>query len=412
MLEAGKILILGAGEGQVPLILRAKDAGWQTYVVSPQGHYPGFDFADKCCYLDISDLEGVLQLARKIGINAIASDQTDISMPTVMSVAKGLGLPCIECECVDNFQYKSLMRDICHRKGIATIAHLVTDDINAAREFYLSIPNGKAIVKPVDSQGSRGIHKVCAVNDIPEAFSAALKYSRCGRIIIEQFIDGHEIEIDTVMKNGNVKCTLIGDVYNFNLDNTFSAYERIYPARLESAFENKVLNYNETVLRSLGLWTGWTHGEYIVTEDKAVFLLEVGVRGGGNYIGSDILKTMIGVGTDEMAFLTAIGDDSFYDRVKPQKGNCAYKCFYLPEGEVKSIEIDKELLTSSNVLRHNLDSLYIGKSISKATDKTSRYTVVVKAETPKKLRILLDDIENRIQVSVMTASGLKGAIWR
>ena len=407
-----KILILGAGEGQVPLILRAKEAGWQTYVVSPQGHYPGFNLADHCCYCDISDSKGVLELAQKIGINAIASDQTDISMPTVVSVAKELGLPCIDCECVDNFQFKSSMRDICRRERIATIAHCVTDDVNEAREFFSSMPNGKAIVKPVDSQGSRGIHRIDSISDIPEAFSTALRYSRSGRIIIEQFIDGHEIEIDTVVKNGDVKCALIGDVYNFDLKDVFSAYERIYPARLDSAFENKVRDYNEAVIKALGLRTGWTHGEYIVTEDKDVYLLEVGVRGGGNYIGSDILRTMIGVGTDEMAFMTAIGDDSFYDRVTLNNNHCAYKCFYLPEGEVKSIDIDMGVLAGPSVLRHNLDSLYIGKMISKATDKTSRYTVVVKAPTSDDLRIILDDLENRIRVSVKTSSGLKGAIWR
>ena len=41
-------MILGAGEGQVPLIKLAKDAGWYTIVVSPKGNYPGFTVADEC----------------------------------------------------------------------------------------------------------------------------------------------------------------------------------------------------------------------------------------------------------------------------------------------------------------------------------------------------------------------------
>lgn len=407
-----KILILGAGEGQIPLIVRANDAGWHTVVVSPRGHYPGFDLADSCRYLDISDSEGVLGLAREMGVKAIASDQTDISMPTVVNVAKKMGLPCIECENVYHFQYKSLMREICRRKGIATIAHCVTDGLDEAGLFYSTIPDGKAIIKPVDSQGSRGIHKVCSMNEIPDAFNSALKYSRSGKVIIEQFIDGHEIEVDTAMKDGEVKCTLIGDVNNFTLVDTFSAYERIYPARLDAALESKIRDYNESVLKALGLVTGWTHGEYIVTEKEEVYLLEVGVRGGGNFIGSDILHTMVGVGTDEMAFLTAIGDDSFYDRIKTQEGCCAYKCFYLPEGEVKTVDIDGDLLDEPYVIRHNLDGLYIGKHINKATDKTSRFTLVVKASTPEELRVILDGIENRIHVGVMTSTGMKGAIWR
>ena len=412
MSESKKILILGAGEGQVPLILRAKEAGWYTVVVSPQGHYPGFELADRCCYLDISDAEAILGLAREMQVKAIATDQTDISMPTVVTVAKELGLPCIDCENIYHFQFKSLMREICYRQGIATIVYCVTDKLEEAQAFFLSIPNGKAIVKPVDSQGSRGIHKVCSSDGIPDAFASALKYSRSGRVIIEQFIDGHEIEVDTAMKDGKTVCTLIGDVYNFGFEDTFSAYERIYPARMEPELEKTVRAYNESVLKALGLTTGWTHGEYIVTEEGDVYLLEVGLRGGGNFIGSDILRDRIGVGTDEMAFLTATGDDSFYERMGPGEGHCAYKCFYLPEGEVKTVDIDEGLLNRPFVLRHNLDGRCVGRQISKATDKTSRYTVVVKAETTDELRSILDDIENRIHVGVLTASGMQGAIWK
>ena len=74
--------------------------------------------------------------------------------------------------------------------------------------------------------------------------------------------------------------------------------------------------------------------------------------------------------------------------------------------------IDGDLLTQQFVIRHNLDSLFIGKHINKATDKTTRYTLVVKASSSDDLRAILDGIESRIHVSVMTSEGLKGAIWR
>ena len=64
------------------------------------------------------------------------------------------------------------------------------------------------------------------------------------------------------------------------------------------------------------------------------------------------------------------------------------------------------------MLRHNLDGLCVGKQIGKATDKTSRFTVVVRAETEDELRRILNDIENRIHVGVLTSTGMQGAIWR
>ena len=43
-----KIMILGAGIYQVPLILKAKEMGLYTLVVSYPGPYPGFALADEC----------------------------------------------------------------------------------------------------------------------------------------------------------------------------------------------------------------------------------------------------------------------------------------------------------------------------------------------------------------------------
>ena len=404
-----KILILGAGEGQVPLIKRAKEAGWKTIVVSPKGDYPGFLLADTIRYLDITDKEKALELAIEESVDAVASDQTDMSMPTILFVAEAMGLPHIQCEDINRFHLKSTMRQVCSENGIPTIPFCITDSIEKAQLFYLTLPDGRAIVKPVDSQGSRGIRKVVSLDEMPEAFSQALGFSKTGKAIIELFVDGQEIEVDSVMKDGTVICTLIGDVYNFK--DGFSAYERVYPTQLPRSLQQKIEENNERVLKVLGLTTGWTHGEYIVSNDQ-IFLLEVGARGGGNFIGSHIVKTMIGVGTDEMAFDTACGDDSFYEKVRLRDVYCAYKCFYLPKGVVQSVCIDQDLLRQPFVRIHNLDELKPGVFAHGPLDKTTRYTVVVEADTREQLRNRMLKIEDSIRIDVLTEDGLQGVIWR
>lgn len=408
-----KILILGAGEGQVPLIQRAKNAGCYALVVSPNGKYPGFAWADECVYADISDAEKILEIAKEKQIHAIATDQTDVSISSVQYVAQTLNLPCIQCENIDHFRYKSLMREICLQSGIPTIQYCTTSDLSEAIDFFSTKVNDAAILKPVDSQGSRGVTVVQSVEELKSAFALAQKYSKSNRIIIEQFIDGQEIEIDTVVKDGQIIAALVGDVHNFTSENAFSAYERIYPSLLYSGAElERIQATNEATIKALGLITGWTHGEYIVSKTGEIYLLEVGARGGGNYIGSDIVKTMLGVGTDEMAFETAIGDESFYDKVFLRDKYCAYKCFYLPEGNVESVDINWQYFNQSFVLRHNLADLQIGLKTAKNTDKTSRYTIVIEAESKDKLRLLLDEIPNHINIKVSNEQGLQFAIWK
>ena len=59
-----KIMILGAGIYQVPLIKTAKRMGLYTIVVSIPGNYPGFALADKVYYENTVDDEKILEIAR------------------------------------------------------------------------------------------------------------------------------------------------------------------------------------------------------------------------------------------------------------------------------------------------------------------------------------------------------------
>ena len=55
-----KIMILGAGIYQVPLIRAAKEMGFFVIVVSIKGDYPGFALADKIYYINTTDREACL----------------------------------------------------------------------------------------------------------------------------------------------------------------------------------------------------------------------------------------------------------------------------------------------------------------------------------------------------------------
>ena len=68
-----KIMILGAGIYQVPLIKKARAMGLETIVVSVPGPYPGFAFADKTYSLDTRDVSGILAAAKEEKIDGIVA---------------------------------------------------------------------------------------------------------------------------------------------------------------------------------------------------------------------------------------------------------------------------------------------------------------------------------------------------
>lgn len=407
-----KILILGAGIGQLPLIKRAKCDGYYVIVVSPQGDYPGFLLADKCVYLDLSDIDAILKLSIEENIDAIATDQTDLSISTVDFIIKKLNLPGIQCKDIDNFRDKSKMRDVCKKAGIPTIPFQIVTSYEDAIPFFEE-NNCDVIVKPINSQGSRGVNRATNLSELRYAFDEALKYSLLSvYIIIEKFINGNEIEVDTIVNNGVCSSTLIGDVYKFSSENAFSSYERIYPTRLSAKLKEKIILINTLTLKHLGIIKGWVHGEYIIDDKDEVYLLEVGARGGGNFVGSHIIAEMLGVSTDEMALRTAVGDESFYNEISLRNTCCACKSFFLPKGEIVSVKIDRKFLDEEYVIGHNLEYIDNIKYTKENTDKTSRFTIVVKSSNQLDLKNILDEIPNHIDIKVKTNKGIENIIWK
>ena len=87
-----KILILGAGVYQVPLIKTAKRLGLYTIVCSIPGNYPGFKEADKVVYENTVDYEAILKVAKEENISGIVTAGTDVAVITIGKVCDELGL--------------------------------------------------------------------------------------------------------------------------------------------------------------------------------------------------------------------------------------------------------------------------------------------------------------------------------
>lgn len=80
-------MILGAAASQVPLISAAKRLGYETIVTSIPGDYPGFTYADVCCYADISKPEEVLAKAKELNIDGITTCGMDTGIRAIGRVA-------------------------------------------------------------------------------------------------------------------------------------------------------------------------------------------------------------------------------------------------------------------------------------------------------------------------------------
>lgn len=87
-----KLMILGAGISQVPLIKTAKEMGLYVVLLSRQGNYPGFSLADKVYYEDTTDVDKIVEIAQIEQIDGICTTGTDVAVKSIGKVVDVLGL--------------------------------------------------------------------------------------------------------------------------------------------------------------------------------------------------------------------------------------------------------------------------------------------------------------------------------
>ena len=127
------ILTLGAGIYQVPLIRKAQRRGLRAVVASIPGNYPGFAEADKVYYIDTTDKEAILRIAREERVCAVTTTGTDVAVSSIGYVCDRLGLPGIGEDAARLLTDKALMKQAFSRGGVTTAPFRIVRTLDEAR---------------------------------------------------------------------------------------------------------------------------------------------------------------------------------------------------------------------------------------------------------------------------------------
>ena len=404
-------MVLGGSDVQVPLISQVKARGYKTVVVSPSASEPGKRYADIGIEANVKDKDFILEKARELRIDGIITDQTDIAVRTVAYVAENMGLSGIGSETARLFTDKFLMREKCRECGIRTLKYKKVKSVSEAVEFFRKL-SAPMIMKPIDSQGSRGVVLIESEKDILENFEGSKEYSTAEEVLLEEFVTGREFVVEGVALNYEFENLIIGDTYYFDIANVFSAKQRVFPTNADALLKKKVLDINKKIITSFGLRQGITHSEFIMNGDD-VILIETAARGGGVFISSDLISLSTGMCTEDFLINIALGEQKQFPEICADKCACCYLAFYLPVGTVVSADGIKAVQELDYTHRNNLDNINWGMQTKVYTDKTSRYFITVSANDRGELDNRIETIKGILdRIKVTTASGeTRGPIW-
>lgn len=405
-----KLMILGAGTYQVPLIKQAKEMGLYVIAVSP-GNYPGMPLADKVIDCDIMDEEGVLKAAEAEGIDGIISDETDMSVLSMAYTVDKLGLSGNSYDAVLPFIDKYMMRERCRELGVDTIDYRLAGSADEAAEHFRDM-RGSAIIKPVDSCASKGVTMIDSEDKIESAYDEARSYSKNGKVMIEDYIDGEEFEVDSIVVDGKSKLLMTANQELFDIPNVFSSPTKLYPAEADPEIMDRILEMDRKIMDGSGLAFALTNNEYIVGKDGVPHLLEAACRGGGLHISTIITELVTGLNTSEFLIRSALGEKTGFPEFTPNGSSAGYAAFYLPKGEVIEASGIDEVEALPFVHASTLGGIKAGMMTGDPRDKRMRYSMILSAESREELEKRVQEIKDKLNITVRTDAGEeKGIIW-
>lgn len=390
-----KIMILGAGVYQVPLILKAKKMGLRTIVVSIPGNYPGFDLADQIYYEDTTDYEKVLEIAKSENIDGIVTAGTDVAVITVGKVCDELGLCGLSFEAAQIAANKLLMKEQYEKYGVRTARFrkiLFRDDQIEDKLEELRAP---LIFKAVDSSGSRGIIRVDSPEQFQETISKVKGYTKKDYFIVEEFLEGEEFGAQAFVLDGKVKFILPHGDYVFQGETGVPVGHWV-PFELNDDIIEDAKHQLQLAAEAMKLDNCAMNVDFILVDGKT-YVLEIGGRSGATCL-SEMVSTYYQFDYYEKMLEAALGENPDFS------SECAVPCAAMllysdTDGIIISqidrnpkdddiIEIQFDYDVGDSVSRFQLGPHRIGHVIVKASSV---------AQAVKKLEQIIKNIEINVK---------------
>ena len=292
-----RILIIGAGFLQNFVIQKAKNLGYETYVLDGDPNAVGFKNADHYEAVNIVDERACLEYARKNQVDGVLTAATDYGVLTAAYIAQEMHLPGLNYETAKLVKNKYLVRKRLLECHVDDTEQAYEIDANTDLESICEKLTFPVMVKPCDGSGSRGASRVDSSMQFEEACQVAMNSSATYRAEVESVIFGQEYGAESFVENGKIHVHAIMRKW-MSEPPYYAELGHAIPSGLPTDIESRVKCCVENAVKALGINFGSVNMDMLITAEGKVHIIDVGARMGGNLIGSHIIP--YGTGIDYM----------------------------------------------------------------------------------------------------------------
>lgn len=395
-LKRKRILVVGAGEWQIPMIKKAKELGLEVVATDRNPHAPGLNIADIGEMIDTIDIKKNLNLAKRLKIHGVVTMATDYAVPTVAYIAEALSLV--------GMSYNTAV--ICSNK-ISTRRELIQSKIPAPKHLFLNLRSDNlndvklkfpVVIKPSDSCGSKGVKWVNDRDEFKKAVSNIGHYTKKEEIIVEEYLVGSEVSVEGLVYQNNIDIVAITDKKVSSLP-FFVEIGHTIPTVHGKKIQDQIKSMVRDVVNGLKIDNSAFHIESKITPHGPK-LIEVGARLGGGTIASHLVPLAVGVDLVGEVIKMAIGG---HPKTRSVFNKAACVRFFMPKpGRVASIPEYSNFLKNKDVVDIVLH-LRKGDVIKKMESSNDRVGYIItkgkiKKDTIKLAESLRERIDNNIEI--------------
>ena len=301
------VLFVGAGRHQRRAILRAKELGLRVAAVDRNAEALGLREADIPRVVDFSDTDAVIEAVGDIELDGVLTVSADRAVPVVAAVAEARGLPGIGVETAHLMTHKVAMRRQLAEAGVPQprFAALRTWSERQRAVEEVGFPS---VLKPADSGGQRGLFRVESLDDVEAHLHEALAASPTGEAILEEFVEGTEMNGIVIARNGEAIPLTLSDRLRPPGIGFGVGWIHVYPATVYGHQLEESERIAARTVRALGLVTGIAFPQLIATPDGRVLVVECAARIPGGQM-ADLVKHAVGVDLVDVQLRMALGEE-------------------------------------------------------------------------------------------------------
>lgn len=302
-----KAIVLGGTSPHISLIDKLKARGYYVILIDFLSNSPGIKYADKFIQESTLDLDKVLEISNDEQVDLVISTCIDQANSTCCYVAEKLNLPHpYSYETSLNVTDKGRMKTIMRNNSIPTSKFQVVSSIDDVDWDRVEYP---AVVKPVDCNSSKGVHRVDSKEEAIKHIEEDIKISRTDTAIIEGFNEGFEIQVDCLNCKGKTHVLMtrqkkkITSCDNIVLQSTGS----IIPANLSDELISQTQIIASSISDAFNLKNTPFFYQAIVT-NSGISVIEFAPRIGGG-LSSYLIKEIAGIDVVDAAISSFLNEE-------------------------------------------------------------------------------------------------------